>query len=248
MLRADSDRLVQIVDNLLTNAVKYTAPKGVTKVSVRQEQADAVLVVEDDGVGVDPEDLERIFELFAQVTPPIDRSKGGLGLGLTIARGLAELHGGTLTAESRGHGHGARFTLRLPLTDGRPAPKTAKPPVRKRHKRNVLLAEDNRDAREALRLMLELQGHVVRAAPDGAAALAAALAEKPQVGIIDIGLPGLDGYELARRLRNRFGEALRLIALTGYGQPETRAIAAAAGFDKFLVKPVDPEELARALE
>ena len=247
-VEADADRLVQVIDNLLTNSAKYTPAGGKTKVSVRKEDGEAVLSVSDSGIGIADEDLERVFEVFAQVTPPIDRSQGGLGLGLTIARGIAELHGGTLTAESDGRGHGTTFTLRLPITDGAGA-KAPQPSAPRRHKsRRVLVAEDNDDARETLRVMLELQGHTVSGAADGIAAVEAAIAEKPQVGIIDIGLPGLDGYEVARKLRRRFGRELRLIALTGYGQPEARTIATSAGFDAFLVKPVDPDELARALE
>ena len=248
VIDADPDRTVQIIDNLLTNAAKYTPAGGTAKLTVRQADTEAILEVEDDGIGLASQDLERIFEVFTQVAPPIDRSQGGLGLGLSIARGLAELHGGTLTAASAGLGKGTKFTLRLPIGAAifEDTPQQRPPP--RRSCRRVLLAEDNADARQTLRAMLELQGHTVRDAPDGIAALDVALDEMPQVGIIDIGLPGLDGYEVAKRLRRRFGGRLRLIALTGYGQAEARSTAAAAGFDAFLVKPVDPDELARALE
>jgi signal transduction histidine kinase/CheY-like chemotaxis protein len=247
-VNADADRIVQVIDNLLTNAAKYTPQGGNVRVSIRQHEGDVILTVADNGIGIAPDDLGRIFELFVQVSPLIDRSQGGLGLGLTIARGIVELHGGTLTAQSEGAGRGTRFILQLPVGSAvhGGAPRTIlRPPPRRRR---VLVAEDNEDARQTLRLLLELQGHEVHDAANGTTAVEAALAEKPEIGIIDIGLPGLNGYEVARKLRTQFGDQLRLIALTGYSQMTTRSHAVAAGFDAFLVKPVNPEELARALE
>jgi CheY-like chemotaxis protein len=204
--------------------------------------------VADTGSGIAPEALSRIFDLFAQGPQPLDRQAGGLGLGLTLVRRLAELHGGTATVTSRGPGLGTTATVLLPLAppgSGVPGPDPAPPPV---VARRVLIVEDNADAREMLGQLLAMDGHRVEQAQDGRQAIELALQSRPDVVFVDIGLPGMSGYDLARALRaSPVGREVRLVALTGYGQPADRAQAREAGFDAHLVKPVDPEELARVL-
>ena len=243
---ADPTRMEQILTNLLANAVKYTPPGGEITVSVRRDGDHAVLTVLDTGVGIRPELLPRVFDLFVQSDRSLERSGGGLGIGLSLVRQLVELHGGTVDAASAGPGRGSTFTVRLPVLaapagaddDARPA--VAGPP------RRVLVIEDNDDAREMLRNLLRLFGHEVHEACDGAMGLEEARRLRPDAALIDIGLPGMDGYEVARRIRADLPGA-RLVALTGYGQPEDRERALAAGFDVHLVKPVDPDQLQRLL-
>jgi two-component system, sensor histidine kinase len=217
------------------------------------EDSEAVIRVSDSGIGIPPEMLQRIFDLFTQAESSLPRSQGGLGLGLPLVRRLVELHGGRVTAASPGPGGGSEFTVRLPL--GRPgaAPSHPLPPraVRGEADRSglrVLVVEDNEDGRESLRDLLEIWGCRVELAEDGPRGLDRALAAPPDVALIDIGLPGFDGNEVARRIRASLdGHAPCLIAMTGYGQPEDHSRALAAGFDTYLVKPVDPEVLARLL-
>ena len=235
---ADATRLAQIITNMLDNAVKFTPAGGAIDVDVTREGQEAVLRVRDTGVGIEPEMLPRIFELFAQAEQPMDRSVGGLGIGLTLSRRLVELHGGTITAASEGRGRGAEFTVRLPVSvDDAPTPATAeRGPDRAR---TVLVVEDNDDARDSLRLLLESLGHRVVAAADGTEGLARAESHRPEVALIDLGLPGLDAYEVARALRaTPAGKTITLIAVTGYGQAEDRRRSKEAGFDAHLVKPV----------
>jgi signal transduction histidine kinase/CheY-like chemotaxis protein len=247
-VEGDPTRLEQIVGNLLDNAFKYTPPGGRIRLAVRATETDAVVSVADTGAGIDPAILPRIFDLFVQAEGPLDRGRGGLGLGLTLVRRLVELHGGSVAAMSPGPGQGSEFVVRLPRQSGavpvdapgpaRPAP----PPCR------VLLVEDNPDVRDGLRVLLETWGHRVEEAADGAGGVATALATRPDVALIDIGLPGLDGYAVARALRTvPEGRGIFLVALTGYGQPEDRRRALEAGFDAHLIKPVDAEELADVL-
>ena len=245
-VQADPTRLEQIVANLLTNAVKYTPAGGAISVSVRREGGDAVLRIVDNGIGMRRELLGRVFEPFVQGEPGLDRSAGGLGLGLTLVRQLAALHGGTARADSEGQGRGSTFTVRLPAIEPRPAAARAErsSPAASR---DILIVEDNADARDTLRRLLELQGHRVRVAAEGVAALEAVRTAPPEVALVDIGLPGMDGYEIARRVRADGGRRITLIALTGYGLPEDRRRTAEAGFDAHLVKPVDYEKLAEAL-
>ena len=192
----------------------------------------------DTGIGIEPHMLSRVFELFAQGAQPMDRPVGGLGIGLTLSRRLVELHGGTITAFSDGHGRGSQFTVRLPveaMVTPTPAPVA---PVSE-HSRAILIVEDNDDARESLRLLLESLGHRVLEAADGQRGLSLALHHKPDVVLIDLGLPGLDGYEVARALRaSPVGKQATLIAVTGYGQHDDRRRSTEAGFDAHLVKPV----------
>jgi PAS domain S-box-containing protein len=243
-IEADPTRLVQIVGNLLNNAAKYTPPRGSIRVTVRREDDWAVITVKDDGIGIPAEMLPRVFDLFSQINPSFARSEGGLGVGLTLVRRLVELHGGTVAARSEGKGLGSEFTVRLPVSTRPAAPEAGPPPpaVRQRPLR-ILLVEDNADAAEMLRADLTLDGHDITVAADGTTGVEMAVRDRPDVMLVDIGLPGLDGYEVARQVRSELGAGVLLLALTGYGQPENRDRALAAGFDAHLVKPVDPAEL-----
>jgi CheY-like chemotaxis protein len=246
---ADPTRLDQVLGNLLANALKYTPGGGAIAVRVRSEDDSALLEVEDTGAGIPPELLGKIFDLFVQGERTLERSQGGLGIGLTLARALVELHGGTIEARSAGAGRGAIFTVRLPRIPepARPVPSAAMSSAVQAPRR-VLIIEDNGDARDMLRAQLELEGHEVHAAADGPAGVAAAAAARPDVVLIDVGLPGFDGYEVARRIRaTAWGKSMRLVALTGYGQTDDRRQALEAGCDLHVIKPVTPERLAEVL-
>jgi signal transduction histidine kinase len=245
-ISADATRLEQVLTNLLANAVKYTPPGGEITVTVRRDGNHAILVVRDTGTGIRAELLPRVFELFVQGDRSLERSAGGLGIGLTLVRQLVELHGGTVEASSPGLGRGSTFTVRLPVLPAPPESDDAARPATTAPARRVLVVEDNDDAREMLRNLLHLFGHEVHEACDGASGIEEARRVRPDAALIDIGLPGIDGYEVARRIRADVPGA-RLVALTGYGQPEDRDRALAAGFDVHLVKPVDPEQLQRLL-
>jgi len=245
---ADRTRIDQIAVNLVINAVKYTPVGKRIAIFVGCEGGDAVLRVRDDGVGIEPALLPRVFDLFVQGKTSLDRAQGGLGLGLTLVRRLAELQGGTVTAASDGPGTGSTFTVRLPAIDAPatpPAPRAAPP---RAQSRTILIVEDNHDARATLRELLEMAGHTVHEAPDGARGLDTALKLRPDIAFIDLGLPGMDGLELARRIRaSAAGRDMRLVALTGYGSADDRARSGQAGFDVHLVKPVEREMLERVL-
>jgi signal transduction histidine kinase len=243
----DAARLEQIASNLLTNALKYTPVDGQIRVEVRAERPWAVLRVSDTGIGISREDLPHVFELFVQADKSLDRSQGGLGLGLTLVKSLVGLHGGEVEAESGGPGQGSTFTVRLPLQEAMadvaaPAPAPADPSCCR-----ILVVEDNPDNRRILQRLLEIWGYETHVAADGPEGVAAAGALRPDVALIDIGLPGLDGYQVARQIRHGLGSAIHLVALTGYGQPEDRRRAAEAGFDEHLVKPVEPDRLRQLL-
>ena len=245
VVEGDLVRLEQVLSNLVTNALKYTPPGGHVRVNVRREAAEAVLVVKDDGVGIDGELLPSIFELFTQATPTLDRARGGLGLGLSLVKSLVERHDGRVLAHSEGQDRGSEFVVRLPLAAralaaGAAAPELAGGGAGVR----VLVVEDNEDARDTMQLLLEMWGYAVETACDGQEGLDKALAGQPAVAIVDIGLPKLDGYEVARQICARAPSKPRLIAVTGYGQPEDRRQALAAGFDHHLPKPVNTDELA----
>ena len=247
-LDGDSTRLAQVVSNLLTNAAKYTAPGGHIEVSASREAERIVLAVRDDGIGIDPAILPRVFDLFTQERQSIDRSLGGLGLGLAIVRSLVAAHDGTVSAFSEGRGRGSLFTVELPAAarqDADAGALQAPLPLAGRESR-VLIVDDNRDAAALMADVLHASGHATAVAYDGPAALQLAADFHPQVALLDIGLPVMDGYELARRLRALLG-AVRLVAVTGYGQPEDRELALQAGFDAHLVKPVDIQALHEAL-
>lgn len=243
---ADAARIEQAIANVLANAAKYTDPGGTIEVSATREGADAVIRIRDDGIGISADMLPRVFDLFTQGERTLERAQGGLGIGLTLVRRIMELHGGSAEAASEGPGRGSEFTLRLPApaaADGSqvPVPTKASPGShRNATPKRVLMVEDNPDAAETLMMILELLGHHVRVAHDGPAAIAQARANRPDLMLVDIGLPGMDGYEVARIIR---GDAslgtIVLVALTGYGSPDDKARAMAAGFDYHLVKPVD---------
>jgi signal transduction histidine kinase len=240
----DAARLEQVVGNLLQNAVKYTPSGAPIHVTVEQTPREAVLRVQDRGIGIDPEMLPHVFQMFTQADRSLDRAQGGLGLGLALVRALVEHHGGSVTAESPGRGRGSTFTVRLPLSTSVPAPAAGRAPRRRARPTRVLVVEDNPDAREALRAVLEMEGHRVAAAVDGVDAVELGAAFRPTIAFVDIALPGLDGYEVARRLRARDGgKTMVLVAVTGRGQPEDRWQAQVAGFDAYLVKPVVPDQL-----
>ena len=243
----DAVRLEQVINNLVENALKYTPAGGRVAVTVHEDHGVAVLAVDDDGVGIAPEVLPHVFDLFVQADRSLERTAGGLGIGLTLVRQIVELHGGTVEASSHGMGRGSRFTVRLPTTVISPLTPGAAPPHSDRRQR-ILVVEDNDDAREMLRELVRLLGHHVDDVADGVTGVEMALQLHPDVTLVDIGLPGVDGYEVARRIRNDLrGRRLRLVALTGYGRPEDRERALAAGYDEHLVKPVEPARLAALL-
>jgi PAS domain S-box-containing protein len=238
-VNGDETRLEQVVSNLVGNALRYTPADGGISIRVRRDGGACVLAVEDNGIGVPSDMIDRIFDLFVQGQRPIDRAQGGLGIGLTLVRRLVELHGGTVEAKSEGSGKGTVFIARLPAADvGLETPTIAEPAVPHRRRR-ILLVEDNDDAREALSTALRLLGHEVHEVADGLSAIDAAISLDADVALIDIGLPRLDGYGVAQRLREK-GLRTYLVALTGYGQSDDRRRAEVAGFDRHLVKPVDP--------
>ena len=240
---ADPTRIEQIAMNLLSNAVKFTPSGGAIRVEVRRENDEALLRVTDSGAGITPEFLPLVFDLFAQGEK--HRPAGGLGVGLTLVRRLVELHGGRVEAASPGRGRGSVFTVRLPALVGQPTTRvqTLEAP-RVSSKKRILIVEDDSDNREMMRILLESFGHEVHDAADGANGVELASRLEPDVVLIDIGLPGLDGYEVARRIRATGHGRPRLVALSGYGQPEDKQRSFAAGFDDHLVKPADPERLA----
>lgn len=248
----DEQRLAQVVANLLTNAARYTPPGGHVWVAAAAEgaghQKNARLEVRDDGVGIAPEVLGTVFDMFVQAPQPTDRPSGGLGLGLTLVRRIVELHQGTVTVASEGLGHGTRATVVLPLIDARPAPEasaTALPGAAKK----ILVVDDNTDAAELLAELLSSFGHETQVSPDGPSALEALRREPIDVAIVDLGLPGMSGLDLARGAKAALGAKMpRLIALTGYGTPEDRARCLAAGFREHFSKPVALAQLLRAID
>jgi signal transduction histidine kinase len=244
---ADPTRLEQIATNLLANAIKYTPPGGHIALTIRTRDKHALLSVSDDGVGIAPEVLPTLFKPFVQVDRSLDRAQGGLGLGLSLVRNLAEMHGGTVAATSPGLSRGSTFTVRLPLiTPPAHAPEN-QPNHRPQRSRRVLLVEDAPDVRTVMQRLLRLWGHEVTVAENGDQGVAKATSLHPEVALVDLGLPGLDGYEVARQIRAQLGSTIYLIALTGYGQPEDRQRTRSAGFDLHLVKPVEPAILQQTL-
>jgi PAS domain S-box-containing protein len=242
-LHADPTRLEQVVVNLLNNAAKYSDEGGRISLAVRQEGEEMVLSVRDTGVGIAPEMLGHVFDLFSQADRSLDRSQGGLGIGLSLVQHLVELHRGTVVAHSGGLGRGSEFTVRLPvlLSPESQAPAApAQPAEQAARGGRVLVVDDNEDSADMFAKLLKRSGHDVRTAYTGPAALEAAAAHLPDVVLLDIGLPGINGYEVARRLRLLPQlKAVKLIAMTGYGQDTDRQLAREAGFDTHLTKPVD---------
>lgn len=245
---ADDMRLEQVIANLVTNAVKYSPAGAPIRVTVRPDEQGAVLRVEDRGIGIPPELLPRIFNLFVQGDQELDRPAGGLGIGLTLVRRLVELQGGTIEASSAGPGSGSTFSVRLPRVAPPVSVRAPDTGAARPAPRRVLVVEDNPDAREMLRHWLELDGHQVFEAEDGRRAVELALTTDVDVALVDLGLPGIDGYEVARQVRaHARGRSLRLIAVTGYGQEDDRRRTVEVGFDAHVVKPIDPERLIAVL-
>ena len=245
-LDADGERLSQVFVNLLTNATKYTPAGGEIAISATVDADTVTITVADTGSGIPPEMLESVFGMFTQVHRDRDRAFGGLGIGLTLVRSIVELHGGTVTAESRGVDQGSTFRVRLPRVhqttpEAKPA---AVPPAEAVVTKRVLIADDNLDAAESLQLWLQLAGHEVRTAANGTEALTIAEAFLPEVALLDLGMPDLSGFEVARRIRAApWGSGIVLIALTGWGQEEDRRRTAEAGFDHHLTKPIPPDAI-----
>ncbi len=249
IVNGDETRLAQVLGNLLHNASKFTPAGGRVTLTVGRQGGKAVVHVTDTGVGMDAETLRSVFEPFVQAEQTIARSEGGLGLGLALVTGLVALHGGEVTARSAGNGRGAEFIVTLPL-DRRRALRARPPGGGERGagaRRRILVVDDNHDAAETLALLLQMAGHEVAVAHDGPGAVAEALAHPPDIVLCDIGLPGMDGYEVARQLRAGGARNLRLVAVSGYAQPEDVARSVEAGFDAHVAKPPDPERLAHLL-
>jgi two-component system, sensor histidine kinase len=244
-VNGDHARLVQCVANILTNASKYTDPGGEIRIEMHSDGRRAVITITDNGVGIPAELLPQIFDLFVQSNRSLDRSQGGLGIGLSVVRRLIEMHGGSVSAASGGPGRGARFEIILPVID--PAGEVREEPSEQTAAcRRILIVDDNADSADSLAMILNLCGHMAEPVHGAAEALERAAALDPEIVLLDIGLPGMDGYEVARLLRSR-GSSARLVALTGYGQPEDVRRAEDAGFDTHLVKPVDLQHLLRDL-
>jgi two-component system, sensor histidine kinase len=247
-VQGDPVRLEQVFSNLLGNAIKYTGEGGTISLRLDVERGEAVVRIRDTGIGIDPAMLSRIFEPFTQIDTSLQRAEGGMGLGLAIVRRLVELQGGEVHAHSEGAGKGAEMVVRLPLADESTlaphpsAPLPAPTPLR------LVLVEDNADICDVLGDLLRFEGHEVETANDGVAGAALITRYRPDLALVDIGLPGLNGYQVAERVRSEVGAAVRLVALTGYGQPEDAARALDAGFDRHLKKPIDVKVLTRLLD
>ncbi len=250
-LDADLTRLTQIFTNLLNNAVKYTEAGGHIRLAAERQGDEVVVSIRDTGIGISAEHLPHLFEMFSQVAPALERSTGGLGIGLALVRGLVGLHGGSVAAHSAGLGHGSELVVRLPVAAA-PAPAPSQPGAEQHSpsgaRRRILIADDNLDSVEVLSLVLEHAGYEVRMAHDGPEAVQAAATFRPDVALLDIGMPGLNGYEAARRIREQPGGwDMVLVAITGWGQADDKRRAREAGFDHHLTKPVDPADLQKLL-
>ena len=250
-LDADPIRLAQVFGNLLNNAAKYTSPGGRIRLSAERTGMQVEVTVEDEGIGIPPEQLESIFEMFAQVDSSLERSWGGLGIGLTLVRRLAEMHGGTVEAYSEGLGHGSRFVVTLPITDALPRSQPQVPVMSQTQGSRpcrVLVVDDNRDSVDSLAILLDVHGHETRVAYDGPEALAVGEQFRPEVVLLDIGLPTLNGFEVCRKMRDSpWGKDITIIALTGWGQDQYQQQSNDAGFDQHMVKPPDIARLTAIL-
>jgi CheY-like chemotaxis protein len=248
---ADPLRLAQIISNLLTNAAKYTDPQGKIRLWAGREGEELLIRVTDNGTGISPDMLPKVFEMFSQAKPALERAEGGLGIGLALVRGFVTLHGGSVHAYSEGPGRGSEFTLRLPLVtvSNDPRIQHATPDVQPDAGRKVLVVDDNRDTAETLACLVRMQGYDARASFNGSDALELAETFHPDIVLLDIGMPGLNGYEIAQHIRKRlWGQRITLIAVTGWGQEDDRRRAIAAGFDYHLRKPIDPDFLQSLLK
>ena len=242
-LVGDAARLGQALQNLLANGTRYTGPGGALRLSVRREGQALLTTVSDTGIGLAPESFERIFQLFAQEPVPRDPSDSGLGVGLSLAREVAVLHGGSLSASSAGPGQGSSFTMRLPRIDAAEVAPSTPARVAPPRGQRVLVIDDNVDATDTMVAMIELLGHAAQGAYSGDAGLAAAEHFRPDVVLLDLNMPGLDGFAVVRRLRARFGDAITIAAVTGYGREGDQRATLETGFDAHLTKPVGPEQL-----
>jgi len=248
-VNGDATRLEQVISNLLDNALKYTPPGGRIELLSDVDDGEVTISVHDSGVGISADLLPQVFDVFVQGTSTLDRAQGGLGIGLALVRRLVELHGGNVYAESDGPGEGSTFTLHLPCIEHVTEAKAIPMDTSEQPKPAVLLVEDNDDGREMMAMMLGCYGYPVQHAADGFQGLAKAAADRPDIALVDIGLPGIDGYEVARRMRaNPETHHIKLIALTGYGLADDQRRVMDAGFDMHLVKPVDVEQLLRAID
>jgi PAS domain S-box-containing protein len=249
-LNADSVRLAQVFGNLLNNACKYTNAGGRISIAARRDDGEAVVTVTDTGIGIPPDQLEAIFDMFTQVGRSSERVPGGLGIGLTLVKRLVQMHGGSIRALSAGHGRGSEFVVRLPLAAEAAEAESAALPATAAaaEKLRVLVVDDNADAALSLAMLLEMAGHETYTAHDGTAAVQAAETHRPDIALLDIGLPNLDGHDVCRHIRAQsWGEGMLLIALTGWGQDRDRTKSREAGFDGHLVKPVDYDKLTQLL-
>jgi CheY-like chemotaxis protein len=247
-LDADPQRLAQVFANLLNNAAKYSEEGGSIRLVAERDANQVVVTVADTGIGISAEMLPKIFEIFSQENPTETRSQGGLGVGLSLVKRLVALHGGSVEAHSEGVAKGSSFIVRLPVAVGAAAFRSEaarpEPPARRR----VLVVDDNHDSADSLTALLKMMGNEVTTAYDGAQAVETAAALRPEVVLLDIGMPVLDGFEACRRIRQQpWGRGMYLIALTGWGQDEDRRRSQEAGFDSHLVKPVDADDLIRAV-
>jgi CheY-like chemotaxis protein/two-component sensor histidine kinase len=246
VVRADVVRLAQVFMNILTNAAKYTERGGLIILRAQVSEGVVRICIRDSGIGIAPDNLERVFEMFSQVEVALARSRGGLGIGLSLAKRLVELHGGTITASSAGLGHGSEFEVALPVAadeavESGGAPPPAEPP---RESLRILVVDDNQDGAESLAALLQIRGFTVSTAFDGEQALAAAESFRPDLILLDIGLPKLNGYEVCRAVKARpWAVDTRIIAITGWGDPKSRQAATEAGFDRHFVKPISNDQL-----
>jgi two-component system, chemotaxis family, CheB/CheR fusion protein len=254
IVEVDSVRITQIITNLLTNAVKYTPDGGLVYLGVRVEAQFLVIAVRDSGVGLTREAMDRVFDMFTRIESELGRAEGGLGIGLALAKGLVQLHGGRLEVNSAGPGRGSEFLVCLPralIVEASPPSELSSNAGERPGTlpRRILVADDNRDAADSLSMLLKLSGHEVRLAHTGAEAFEAAKRSRPDIGVFDIGMPDFDGYELAERIRREaWGKKITLIAVTGWGQESDKRRALSAGFDHHLTKPIEPDQLERLFE
>jgi signal transduction histidine kinase len=251
-VQADPVRLAQIFGNLLNNACKFTEPKGQIVVTAKADSGKAIVSVADTGIGIAPDQLDHIFEMFLQVDKSLERTRSGLGIGLTLVKRLVELHGGRIEARSDGLGHGSEFVVFLPMLASEAVPSAAAvgaaKPVANILTKRILVTDDNQDAANTVAMLLRLSGHEVETAYDGTSAVRKAETYQPDIMLLDIGLPGMNGYDVCRSIRQQpWGKDIRIVALTGWGQDQDRRNAREAGFDDHLVKPVDPQVLSRTV-
>ncbi len=247
-VQGDRTRLAQVFSNLLINASKFTPEGGRIGLAARTEGREVVVTVSDDGIGIDAQQIDHIFEMFGQVESALSRSQGGLGIGLSLAKGLVDLHGGHIRARSEGVGRGSEFVVHLPLGQAAGLPEAslgvADAPATTCARYRILVADDLADSADSLAMLLQLEGHEVRVAYDGEQALALAESFRPDVALLDVGMPKLNGLEVCGRIREQhWGQRMTLVAQTGWGQASDRQRSRDAGFDHHIVKPIDPEKL-----